>query len=35
MLKNEKLNFDKYTFIIEAADKRRIKKVKVTINEES
>ena len=35
MLKNEKLNFDKYTFIVEAADKRRIKKVKVTINEES
>ncbi len=33
MLKNEKLNFDKYTFTIEAADKRRIKKVKVTIND--
>ena len=33
MLKNEKVNFDKYTFTVEAADKRKIKKVKVTINE--
>ena len=33
MLKNEKFNFNEYTFTIEAADKRRIKKVKVTINE--
>jgi gliding motility-associated protein GldE len=32
MLKNEKLNFDKYTFTVEAADKRKIKKVKLTIN---
>ena len=35
MLKNEKVNFDKYTFTVEAADKRKIKKVKVTINETS
>ncbi len=35
MLKNEKVNFDKYTFTVEAADKRRIKKVKITINEVS
>jgi len=33
LLKNEKLNFDKYTFTVEAADKRRIKQLKVTINE--
>ena len=33
MLKGERLNFDKYTFIVEAADKRRIKQIKVTINE--
>lgn len=31
--KNEKINFDKYTFTVEAADKRRIKQVKLTINE--
>lgn len=29
--KNEKVTFNKYTFVIEAADKRRIKQVKVTI----
>ena len=33
LLKNEKLSFDRYTFTIEAADKRRIKQVKVTIND--
>ena len=33
MLKNEKISFDKYTITVEAADKRRIKKVKITINE--
>ena len=33
MLKNEKLNFENYTFVVEAADKRRIKQIKVTINE--
>jgi len=33
MLKNEKINFKKYVFTVEAADKRRIKKVKLTINE--
>ncbi len=32
LLKNEKIGFEKYTFTIEAADKRRIKQVKVTIN---
>ena len=32
-LKFEKLNFSDYTFTIEAADKRRIKRVKVTIRE--
>ena len=31
--KNEKVNFDNYTFTIEASDKRRIKQVKVTINQ--
>jgi len=31
LLKNEKLIFEDYTFTIEAADKRRIKQVKVTI----
>ncbi len=31
--KNEKLNFDNYTLIVEAADKRRIKQVKLTINQ--
>ena len=34
LLKNEKLSFDRYTFTVEAADKRRIKQVKVTINEQ-
>ena len=33
MLKNEKISFDKYTITVEAADKRRIKKVKITIND--
>ena len=33
MRKNEKISFDKYTITVEAADKRRIKKVKITINE--
>ena len=28
----EKISFENYTFTIEAADKRRIKQVKVTIN---
>lgn len=32
-LKNEKINFDRYTFIIEAADKRRLKQIKLIINE--
>ena len=32
LLKNEKISFENYTFTIEAADKRRIKQVKVTIN---
>ena len=31
--KNEKANFGHFTFTIEAADKRRVKQVKVTINE--
>jgi len=35
LLKNEKLSFDRYTFTVEAADKRRIKQVKVTINDPS
>jgi putative hemolysin len=30
LLKNEKISFENYTFTIEAADKRRIKQVKVT-----
>ena len=33
LLKNEKITFEKYSFTIEAADKRRIKQVKVTIND--
>ena len=33
LLKNEKINFERYTITVEAADKRRIKKVKITINE--
>ncbi len=33
MLKNEKMSFENYSFTIEASDKRRIKRVKVTINE--
>lgn len=32
--KNEKINFDNYTFIVEAADKRRIKQIKVTIHDQ-
>ena len=32
LLKNEKISFDRYTITVEAADKRRIKKVKITIN---
>jgi gliding motility-associated protein GldE len=31
LLKNEKVSFENYTFTIEAADKRRVKQVKVTI----
>ena len=33
LLKNEKISFDRYTITVEAADKRRIKKVRITINE--
>ena len=33
LIKNEKISFDRYTITVEAADKRRIKKVKITINE--
>ena len=33
LLKNEKINFRNYTFIVESADKRRIKQLKVTIND--
>lgn len=32
--KNERLRFGNYTFVVEAADKRRIKQIKVTIDEE-
>lgn len=31
LLKNEKIQFKNYTFTIEAADKRRIKRIKITI----
>lgn len=31
LLKNEKVTFKNYTFVIEAADKRRIKRVKITV----
>jgi CBS domain containing-hemolysin-like protein len=31
--KNEKIDFENFTFTIEASDKRRIKQVKVTIND--
>jgi len=30
-LKNERVKFDNYLFTIEAADKRRVKRIKVTI----
>lgn len=33
-LKNERINFENYTFTVEAADKRRIKQIKLTINEQ-
>ena len=33
--KNERIRFEHYLFTIEAADKRRVKRVKVTIQEES
>ncbi|MBL4625054.1 MAG: gliding motility-associated protein GldE [Flavobacteriales bacterium] len=33
MQKNEKVSFENYSFTIEASDKRRIKRIKVTINE--
>ena len=33
MQKNERVSFENYSFTIEASDKRRIKRVKVTINE--
>ena len=32
LLKNEKITYDKYTFTIEASDKRRIKKIKIRID---
>lgn len=32
LLKNEKVNFGIYTFTIEAADRRKVKRIKVTIN---
>lgn len=32
--KNEKIRFENFLFTIEAADKRRVKRIKVTINEE-
>jgi len=31
-LKNEKINFKNYTFIVEASDKRRVKRIKLIIN---
>lgn len=33
-LKNEKINFAHLTFTVEAADKRKVKRVKITINED-
>lgn len=33
-LKNERIHFENYTMTIEAADKRRIKQIKLTINEQ-
>ena len=32
--KREKINFDRYTFTIEALDRKRIKQLKVTRNHE-
>lgn len=32
--KNDKLNFGRYVFTVEAADKKRIRQVKITINDE-
>lgn len=34
LLKNERLTFDNYTFTVEAADKRKITQVKLTIHEQ-
>ncbi|HLP11408.1 MAG TPA: gliding motility-associated protein GldE [Flavobacteriales bacterium] len=31
--KNEKIKFEQYTFTVEAADKKRIKQIKITIND--
>jgi|GEM_PF-6819625 len=33
-LKNEKINFANLTFTVEAADKRKVKRVKITLNED-
>ena len=35
LLKNEKIQFQQYTFTVEAADKRKIKQIKVSINTNS
>ena len=32
-LKGEKINFEHYTFIVDAADKRKVKRVKIVIGE--
>ena len=34
LLKNEKINFKNYTLTVVAADKRKIKQIKITINED-
>ena len=35
LLKNEKINFKNYTLTVVAADKRKIKQIKITINEDA
>ena len=34
LLKNEKINFNNYTLIVDAADKRKLKRIKVIVDYE-
>jgi len=33
-MKGEKINYDRYTFVVDAADKRKLKRVKLIIDNE-